>query len=362
MFSTWLQGEKQLAGIIATGEKSTNGISRVEGKKGGGLLHWLRLELGTGSWVRLLAGPLRVACIDSEFIRHAKLTFNTETWRFVCKLIGPSMPLSAAVTSLASLFMGLHPLHTHTHVRPQQCSWHPLTIWNWFGTSFCGRRCQLPDATVSVSSCIGNMRDPKVSFNLLCGEFLFRHWRRAANQNQKGNWQFNCRAGDGAGGEEGCTMQRPITYICRCSMSSCPAAWTPLFPHFLTAFLPSFQHLHVYFFESTLSFFLTLRQLWLMDWLADQTSDQPNWPVDHWTNWTDWQNADRLTPALAVSSCQSYPVPFYMSFRLPSAFVRSIWVKLSLMDFHARTLQITVTSQVTQWSEDLHLQLQLSND
>lgn len=92
-----------------------NGISRVEGKKGGGLLHWLRLKLGTGSWVRLLAGPLRVACIDSEFIRHAKLTFNTETWRFVCKLIGPSMPLSAAVTSLASLFMGLHPLHTHTH-------------------------------------------------------------------------------------------------------------------------------------------------------------------------------------------------------------------------------------------------------
>lgn len=141
-------------------------------------------------------------------------------------------------------------------------------------------------------------------------------------------------------------------------LSCCMNTLISALPHCL----PSFQHLHVYFFESTLSFFLTLRQLWLMDWLADQTSEQPNWPVDHWTNWTDWQNADRLTPALAVSSCQSYPVPFYMSFRLPSAFVRSIWVKLSLMDFHARTLQITVTSQVTQWSEDLTCTAVMTSD
>lgn len=316
MFSTWLQGEKQLAGIIATGEKRMNGISRVEGKKGGGLLHWLRLELGTGSWVRLLAGPLRVACIDSEFIRHAKLTFNTETWRFVCKLIGPSMPLSAAVTSLASLFMGLHPLHTHTHVRPQQCSWHPLTIWNWFGTSFCGRSCQLPDATVTVSSCIGNMRDPKVSFNLLCGEFLFRHWRRAANQNQKGNWQFNCRAGDGAA-EEGCTMQRPITY----ADAACQAVLLHEHPCFPTSSLPSFlpSSICMCIFSSQLFLFFSLSGNcdWWIDLLTrrqtnriDQLTIGPIEPIDR--TLTDWRQLWQSAVASLIQFRSTCPSVFHL--------------------------------------------------
>lgn len=316
---------KTTCGNNSDGGKRMNGISRVEGRKGCGLLHWLRLKLGTGSWVRLLAGPLRVACIDSEFIRHAKLTFNTETWRFVCKLIGPSMPLSAAVTSLASLFMGLHPLHTHTHTHTYVRNNARGTLWQFEiglahpsanAVASCQMRLWLwlfrPASVICVT---------RKSLSIYCAvSFLFRQWRRAANQNQKGNWQFNCRGGDGAGGKEGCTMPRPITY----ADAACQAVLLHEHPYFptssLPSFLPSFQHLHVYFFESTLSFFLTLRQLWLMDWLADQTSDQPNWPVDHctiglvdhWTNWTDWQNADRLTPALAVSSCQSYPVPFHL--------------------------------------------------
>lgn len=324
MFSTWLQGEKQLAGIIATGEKRMNGISRVEGKKGGGLLHWLRLELGTGSWVRLLAGPLRVACIDSEFIRHAKLTFNTETWRFVCKLIGPSMPLSAAVTSLASLFMGLHPLHTctHTHTHTYVRNNARGTLWQFE----IGLAHPSADAVASCQMRLWLFRPASVicvtrkSLSIYCAvSFCFA--TGVAQQIKTKKETDNSIAEQEMEQEE--KKDAPCSVLLHMQMQHVKLSCcmnTLISP--LAHCLPSFQHLHVYFFESTLSFFLTLRQLWLMDWLADQTSDQPNWPVDHWTNWTDWQNADRLTPALAVSSCQSYPVPFYMSFR--SICIRSL--------------------------------------
>lgn len=205
--------------------------------------------------------------------------------------------------------------HTHTHVRPQQCSWHPLTIWNWFGTSFCGRRCQLPDATVSVSSCIGNMRDPKVSFNLLCGEFLFRHWRRAANQNQKGNWQFNCRAGDGAGGEEGCTMQRPITY----ADAACQAVLLHEHPYFPTCSLPSFLPAFACVFFRVNSFFFSHSPAIVIDgltcWPDVRATELTSWPLDQLNRLTErWQiDASFGSQQLPVlSSSVLHVLPFHL--------------------------------------------------
>lgn len=268
-----------------------------------------------------------MACIDSEFIRHAKLTFNTETWRFPCKLIGPT------------------PTHTHTHVHNNVRG----TLWQFEIGLVHPSADAVADANanvnVNVSSCIGIMRDLKVSFNLLCGvspvasrckskpkrkqtvQLLSRKWRRRSRR----------------------MHHAEPYYICRCSMWSCPSASTPLFPHcqLLSPLRRQcIHHLHG-FFESKLFFSLSGNCDWWIDlltrrqtnWIEQLTS----WPFDRVTNWTDWQNADRLTPLWQSA------VASLVQFRstcpsVPSAFVRSISVKLYLMDFCAQTLQIIVTS------------------
>lgn len=241
--------------------------------------------------------------------------------------------------------------HTHSHTCPQQCSWHPLTIRNWFGTSFCGRSCRCECECECECECFVLHRYyawPESLFQFIV-RWVFvspvasrsksKPKRKQTVQLLSRKWRRRSRRMHHA---------EPY-YICRCSMWSCPSASTPLFPHcqLLSPLRRQcIHHLHG-FFESQLFFSLSGNCDWWIDlltrrqtnWIEQLTS----WPFDRVTNWTDWQNADRLTPLWQSA------VASLVQFRstcpsVPSAFVRSISVKLYLMDFCAQTLQIIVTS------------------
>lgn len=210
--------------------------------------------------------------------------------------------------------------HTHSHTCPQQCSWHPLTIRNWFGTSFCGRSCRYECECECECECFVLHRyyawpDSLFQFIVRCfasGVALQIKTKKEtdssiAEQEMEKEEQKDapCRAL--------LHMQMQHVKLSFCINTLISSLPTPLPPK-----APVHPPFAWFFWESTL--FLTLRQLWLMDWLADQTSDKLNWTVDQLTIWPSDQ-LNRLTErwqidaALTVRRCQSCPVPFYMSFR-----------------------------------------------
>lgn len=211
--------------------------------------------------------------------------------------------------------------HTHSHTCPQQCSWHPLNLsklvwyillrtqlqmrmrmWMWMfrpASVLCVTWKSL-SIYCAVSFCFASgvalqIKTKKETDSSIAEQEMEKEEQKDAP----------CRAL--------LHMQMQHVKLSFCINTLISSLPTPLPPK-----APVHPPFAWFFWESTL--FLTLRQLWLMDWLADQTSDKLNWTVDQLTIWPSDQ-LNRLTErwqidaALTVRRCQSCPVPFYMSFR-----------------------------------------------